>query len=536
MSKAENIFIASSAYMKLGLDRLSEEFPDDAFTAVTTEELATRLSEFLQRFRRYDRAVFYTYDFELSRTILWHAILWWLARQGVLLDGNGRKRIASLLTLIVRDAPQLCAEPILLLYVFSRVGQDLSFVESKPAASMPADLSIAYFRTDHWFGIKAGGSVTHIAGVANSFRDLGVPLFFVSTSLLELIDQSRTPVMCIRPTKYIQNIPDAPQIAYNLRIISEADKIFAERRPSLVYQRYSQYNYAGAYLATKWGLPFILEYNGSEVWMARHWGQPLRFQRWAEQIEITNLKVADAVVVVSNAMKAELIKRGVDNRKILVNPNGVDVKRFDPDAVREEALALRNSLGISGMTVVGFIGTFGKWHGAEVLAAAIRDVIHRNRRVHFLFIGDGVTMPLVRSIVHATGVSDHVTFTGIVPQETGPVWLGACDVLCSPHIPNPDGTPFFGSPTKLFEYMAMARGIVASRLDQIAEILRHNENALLVTPGSPDELAEAIVWLTANPLESTRLGKNARDEASKHYTWAAHVGRIIDHLSSTLRR
>jgi glycosyltransferase involved in cell wall biosynthesis len=536
VSDRDNLFIASSAYLKIGLARLATEFPAATFTTITSEEFASRLAEFMRRFRRYERVVFYTYDFDTSRTVVWHAIVWWLARHGTLLDGRGRKRAASLWGLIVRDGLQLLIEPLLLLYVLGRASRDLSVIESKERAGMPERLSIAYLRTDHWFGTKAGGSVTHIAGVANSFRDHGVPLFFLSSDRLELIDESQTPLTLVRPSKSIRNIPDAPQIAYNLRLIAEANKTFSFRTPTLIYQRYSQYNYSGAFLAAAWKLPFVLEYNGSEVWMARHWGKSFRFQRFAEDIEIANLKAADAVIVVSAPMKAELVGRGIEARKILVNPNGVDLKRFDPDAVREKAETLKRTLGLKQKIVVGFIGTFGKWHGAEVLARAIRGVVDRDRRLHFLFIGDGVSMPDVRRIVEETGVGSHVTFAGMVPQEEGPVWLGACDILASPHVPNPDGSPFFGSPTKLFEYMAMGRAIVASRLDQIGEVLRHNETALLVTPGSSAELVDGILALAADPEKGRRLGENARLEVAEKYTWSSHVRRIMDHLETCLSK
>ena len=180
--------------------------------------------------------------------------------------------------------------------------------------------------------------------MANSFRDLGIPLFFLSSDRLELIDETRTPIVCVRPTKYIQNVPDAPQIAYNLRLIAEGNKEFHARRPTMIYQRYSQYNYAGAYLAAKWEVPFVLEYNGSEVWMARNWGSPLRFQRWAESIEMANLNAADAIVVVSAPMKEELVQRGIAAGKILVNPNGVDVERFNAERVSAQSQELREKL------------------------------------------------------------------------------------------------------------------------------------------------------------------------------------------------
>src|SRR5205807_8148558 len=124
------------------------------------------------------------------------------------------------------------------------------------------------------------------------------------------------------------------------------------------------YNYSGAYLATAHRLSFILEYNGSEIWMARHWGAPLRFSKWALDIELCNLRAADAIVVVSQALKDELVERGITREKVLVNPNGVEISRFDPDAIREKSRTLRKTLGLEGRIVVGFIATFGRWHGA----------------------------------------------------------------------------------------------------------------------------------------------------------------------------
>jgi len=522
--------------LKMGLERVSTEFPGDAFTLVTTEELSYQLRELIRRFRQYRRAVFYTYDFDVTRSILWHGIVWWLSRHGVLLDGTGKRRVASLTALIFRDAPQLMAEPLLLPYIFGRVALDLTVVESKPRSRMPDQLSIAYMRTDHWFGTKAGGSVTHIAGVANSFRDLGIPLFFLSSDRLELIDESRTPLIRIKPSKYIQNLMDAPLIAYNLRLISQSAKVLSARQPTIIYQRYSRYNYAGAYLAAKRKSVFVLEFNGSELWVSKHWGNGLRFPGLAERIEKANLRAADAIVVVSSALKQELISRGVSADKVLVNPNGVDVGRFDPAAIIDQSKKLRKELHVDQKMVVGFIGTFGPWHGVDILAQAVRPAAERDPSLHFLFIGDGVLKPKAMETVRSSGMNGRVSFTGMVPQELGPVYLGACDILVSPHVANPDGSPFFGSPTKLFEYMAMGKAIVASRLDQIGEILKHGETALLVSPGTIEELSEAILALSANSELRRKLGENARADVVSNYTWLTHTRRILEYTSELLKR
>ena len=82
--------------------------------------------------------------------------------------------------------------------------------------------------------------------------------------------------------------------------------------------------------------------------------------------------------------------------------------------------------------------------------------------------------------------------------------------------------------------MAMQKGIIASRLDQIADVLQDGNTALLVTPGSVDELVDAILKLAGDPEESARLGLNARQEVSAQYTWKAHTQRILDHLRAVL--
>ena len=90
-------------------------------------------------------------------------------------------------------------------------------------------------------------------------------------------------------------------------------------------------------------------------------------------------------------------------------------------------------------------------------------------------------------------------------------------------MPNPDGTPFFGSPTKLFEYMAMGKGIVASDLEQIGEVLEHGRTAWLVPPGDVDALADGLRRLIDDPA----LARDARRRG------AARGGRRATRGAST---
>jgi glycosyltransferase involved in cell wall biosynthesis len=147
-----------------------------------------------------------------------------------------------------------------------------------------------------------------------------------------------------------------------------------------------------------------------------------------------------------------------------------------------------------------------------------------------MMIGDGPRQAETKRRIRAVNADPETVFVGRTVQEDGPSYLAAADILVAPHVPNADGTPFFGSPTKLFEYMAMGRAIVASDLDQIGEVLSHEETALLVTPGDPRALADAIQRLVDDPELRRRLGEAARARAVEAHTWRAHTQRIVDAL------
>lgn len=385
---------------------------------------------------------------------------------------------------------------------------------------------VGYLRANLWQESRAGGSVAHTGGVLAGLTALGMKVTYVGTTQFSPAQRLGVEVHVVSPQqlRWLRNLPDLSFLVYSEIFGRRSRPVFAAHSLDYVYQRYSVLNCSGADVANRLRCPLVLEYNGSEVWVARNWSTPLMFERLADRIERANLMRADLVVVVSKALRDEVVSRGVPAERVLVNPNAVDPNRYRPDI---DGATVRTRLGLAGKLVIGFIGTFGPWHGADVLARAVRRVAERLPGVHFLFVGDGSGMPRVREIIANERTGDCVTFTGLVPQDEAPSYLAACDILASPHVSNPDGSPFFGSPTKLFEYLAMGKGIVASDLEQIGELLTHGKTAWLVRPGDPEALAAGILRLAQDAELRRVLGEAARTEAVARHTWTAHVERIL---------
>ncbi|MBD2127292.1 glycosyltransferase family 4 protein [Microcoleus sp. ZQ-A2] len=417
---------------------------------------------------------------------------------------------------------------------------------------------LLYLNANLWFGVKAGGSIGHIAGVVNALMEQNYAVDFASVGEGVMLN-SGVNIHLLQPPKAFSIPSELNYYRFQRMVVEQIRRFASQRHYSFIYQRLSIANYAGVVLSREMKVPLVLEYNGSEAWVAKNWGRPLQYHDLAVLVEEVCLKHAHLIVTVSDVLRDELIERGVERDRIACYPNCIDPNVFNPGRFsQEECDRLRQRYGIAKDAIVAtFIGTFGQWHGVDVLAAAIRQMIDhhadwlRERKLHFLLVGDGLKMPKVREILAGETYPSFVTLTGLVKQEEAPAYLAASDILLSPHLPNGDGSRFFGSPTKLFEYMAMGKAIVASDLEQIGQVLHNSlrvnhfpsneprgdetELAVLAQPGDKQALIDGIHFLVENPEWRVSLGQNARTEALSRYTWTHHVKTIIEGLNNQFK-
>lgn len=388
--------------------------------------------------------------------------------------------------------------------------------------AIPLD-TIAYVRTDYpGSKPRVGGSFSHTDGLLKGLLKLGKSAVILSPGRVSSIDEAIVPY-CAVIFRHFRNVPEIASVLYNVTLLRAGRRLLRSDRPSLIYARHDGFMIAPLMLARAFRVPLFLEVNGLETWVRQRWGRLSR-KRLCRLYERITLYGARTIFVVSQVLADDLVAFGVPRGKIIVNPNGVDEEAFE----HSDGSVVRDVYQLDKRPLVGFVGTFGQWHGVEILAKAISKVIEKRAAVRFLLIGEGKLRSAMEQILEQTKVTDYAIFAGLVPHTEMKHYLAACTVLVSPHIPNHDGSRFFGSPTKLFEYMISGKGIVASRLDQIAEVLEHNKTAYLVEPGNADELSRGIIHLLDNPQLCDALGQSARNVALEHYTWSHNAHRVIE--------
>lgn len=401
----------------------------------------------------------------------------------------------------------------------------MSFISQARARHLPPNATggtILFLRTDLAGQLSAGGSVSHVKGVVKAFLDLGYKVVYAADAKSNALP-SEVEQFVIQPMRTLDFFDEFQLLAFNSQLTIRASFLVRRFKPVLIYQRLSVFNFAGGIIAKRANVPMILEANASEVWAKRNWSR-LFFKKHATRCESIALKLADRVSIVSEVVRDQLAPYKLPSEKIIVSPNGVDPEEFRPSI---DGSQIRRQHHLEDTIVVGFIGTFRKEHGVETLCDAAMIAIKRNPQLRFLMIGNGELRSTLQNMTREFGLEKYFVFTGIIPHRDAPKYLAACEILVSPHLGFSQGTRFFQSPIKLFEYMAMGKPIIASRLEQIGDIIVSGINGLWMTPGDKEGLAEKILLLAEDPKLRKKLGDEARNESERKYTWKANVERIL---------
>ena len=197
-----------------------------------------------------------------------------------------------------------CAEGQL---AMRRAHRQLDLLAAAPRARLPlkaAARRVTYLNTNLWFGVKAGGSVGHISGVVNGLLESGLEVDYLTVGgRLAIREPAR--VLELSPPRVYGYPIETNQYTFDWDFERQATPLIDPAQIAFLYQRMSVCNFTGVRFSRSKKLPLVVEYNGSEVWVARNWGHRLTYERVAEAAELQTLRHAHVVVTISNALRDE---------------------------------------------------------------------------------------------------------------------------------------------------------------------------------------------------------------------------------------
>ena len=230
---------------------------------------------------------------------------------------------------------------------------------------------------------------------------------------------------------------------------------------------------------------------------------------------------ADAVAVICDGLRRDLMARGVPGEKIFVSPNGVDLTVFGAPLDYDASLAL--SLGLSGAEVIGFIGSFYDYEGLDDLIAAMPALVAARPNARLLMVGGGPMEAALRAQAAASSVADAIHFVGRVPHTEVERYYGLVDILAYPR--KRMRLTDLVTPLKPLEAMAQRRLVAASDVGGHRELIRDGETGTLFAPDDPAAVAAALAGMFADRSGWDARRRTARAFVERERNWSSNILR-----------
>jgi PEP-CTERM/exosortase A-associated glycosyltransferase len=243
--------------------------------------------------------------------------------------------------------------------------------------------------------------------------------------------------------------------------------------------------------------------------------------RASRMLESYVLRRADAVAVLCEGVRKEVLARGVPESRLVVIPNAVDLANFSPERRRDEALVRK--LGLDDAIVLGFIGSFYEYEGLDLLLEALPSALAQAPNLKLLLVGGGPHETELKRLTAEARLCDSVVFTGRVPFAEVERYYDLVDLFVYPR--RKSRLTDLVTPIKPIEAMAKERLVLASDCGGHKEIVTHGRNGMLFAADDADALANGILAAVRAQETWSAVGKRAREYVIRERTWSASIDR-----------
>jgi len=318
-------------------------------------------------------------------------------------------------------------------------------------------------------------------------------------------------------SRYLPNfLFEIAEILYNIPAYRRLASVLASEKFDIIYERYAFYLFAGAVLARKHGIPFVLEAN--EVSGIANRARRQSYPGLCSTFERFVFARCAGIHTVSSHLKKMIEKQGVPEARAHVVPNAFDVAKVEGIGRSQD---LSRKLDTRSRLVIGFAGWFDHWDRLDFFVEVFRSLRKSHSNVVLMLVGDGPVVAGARRLVDNYDLAHDVIFTGAVPRTEIYHFLSLIDIAVLPHSND------FGSPVVMFEFMGLKKPLVAPRLAPIEDVHQDGDTALLFDPLNVDQCRGAIEKLVASPVLREQLAERAYRKLASQHTWQRNAELIL---------
>jgi glycosyltransferase involved in cell wall biosynthesis len=306
-----------------------------------------------------------------------------------------------------------------------------------------------------------------------------------------------------------------------------------EAKPDVVVSTSPQFfaAVAGWILAGLRRVPFVFELG--DLWPASIAAvgimRPGIVLRLIEKLELHLYARAESVVSLTYSFKTNLMMRGINQNKIAVIPNGVDLWRY---GARDRDIDLARQWDTNGYFIIGYVGTHGMAHAlGNILDAA--EILRNFEKIRFLLVGAGAEREQLVFDAKKRCLN-NIIFMPSQPKITMPSVWSLCDIALV-HLK--DDAVFAGViPSKIFEAMAMGLPILMSVPEgEASQIILSEKAGLCIPPENAQVLADTIIDLSKDSIKLKILAENSL-AAAHHYSRESQAHHMILVLEQAVKR
>ena len=369
-----------------------------------------------------------------------------------------------------------------------------------------------------------GAEGAHIRGIVNALREMGHdvsilsfpgsdPEISLTTSEGTNVSKENVAVRSIKKisalTQYVPEVVfELFELFYNFMAYFRLNNKIKTNAVELIYERYSLFLFIGVWMARKQGVPIILEVNDSAIVQRV---RPLMFKGIAAKFEAWIFSRCTGIVFISSHFRDLVQQQYGAIAKSVICPNSADLsvfnyRKYDKKAIKEE-------LHLSDKVVCGYVGAFNPWHGIDWFVEIIAPQIKNNPSLVLLLVGDGICYEFIEDIVHREKIEDQVILTGKVPHNEVPKYIASMDFGILPD------SNTYGSPMKLFEFMAMKCGMVVPDFSPIVEVVEDKKTSWLFPKKDKEACVNLVIEISKNLDQQIEVGNNARKYIETQRQW-----------------